>query len=230
MAAPRPALSFASWIVHEEQGLVVVDKPAGVLSQPDSSGAPDLVSLARAHYGRPGIGVMHRLDRNVSGLVLLALDADTARPLSAAFARGEVERRYVAVVRGRPTADALVLDTPLMKDARTNEVRVASPGDPRATEARTEVRVRQRFRAPMGSLAILEVRPVTGRSHQIRVHLAAAGLPIVGDPKYGVRARGVTRPLLHAEAMRIPRPQGEGWIAVERSAPWSEHDLRALRA
>lgn len=228
MGAPLPELDFGAWIVWRDAALCAVDKPAGVLSQGGEGGeGRNLVDLARAFFGaRGGIGVLHRLDRNVSGVVLLALDPRAARGLSEALARGDVEREYVAVVRGTPPADALVLDAPLAKDERTNTVRA---GDlPGAKPARTEVRVLARFRAPLGGCALLDVRPITGRSHQIRVHLAHAGLPIVGDPKYGVPARGVRRPLLHARALRFAHPLGGERVEVVAPPPWRDEDLRTL--
>ncbi|UJR78645.1 Ribosomal large subunit pseudouridine synthase D [Sandaracinus amylolyticus] len=224
--APAPALDFASWIVWRDAHLVAVDKPAGVLSQGGEGGAGvNLVDLARAHLGRGGIGVLHRLDRNVSGVVLLAIDPEAARGLSEQLAKGEVEREYVAIVRGTPSDDALVIDAPLVKDARTNEVRIGAEGKP----ARTEVQVVSRFRAPLGACAALVVRPITGRSHQIRVHLAHVGLPIIGDPKYGVAAQGVRRPLLHARRMRFVHPITREPIEIVAPPPWRADALRALR-
>src|SRR5690349_9055426 len=104
---PSPELDFAGWIVWEDEGLIAVDKPAGVLSQGGEGGAGvNLVDLARAHLGRSGsVGVLHRLDRNVSGVVLLSKDAGAAREMSALFAAHEVERVYRAVVRGTPPSD-----------------------------------------------------------------------------------------------------------------------------
>lgn len=226
--APTPALDLGAWIVWQDAHLLAVDKPAGVLSQGgEGGGGVNLVDLARARFGRGGIGVLHRLDRNVSGLVLLALDREAARGLSAALAAGEVEREYVAVVRGQPAEDALSIDAPLVKDPRTNVVRVGDGEGAKA--ARTEVVVEARFQAPLGRCAVLAVRPITGRSHQIRAHLAHVGLPIVGDPKYGVAAQSVRRPLLHARRMRFVHPISGETVEIVAPPPWRDDALRTLR-
>lgn len=221
---------FEALIVHREPGFLVVDKPAGVLSQPGPERGVDLVTLAKRALGIDRIGVLHRLDRNVSGLVMLADDPEVARVLSAGFAAGAIERSYVAVTRGQPTRDDFSIDRRLAKDERTNTVVVRDEeGDDDAKDARTEVHVRARFSAPLGRLALLEVRPITGRSHQLRVHLASEGLPIVGDPKYGVAARGVRRPLLHAERLRFRHPRTGAPSELVAAAPFALEGLRALR-
>jgi RluA family pseudouridine synthase len=215
----------AGWLVHLDAGLAVVSKPAGLLSQPGPAGEPDLVTLARRHLGDAGSGVLHRLDRNVSGLVLLARSAEVARFLSAQMARGEIVREYVAIVRGRPESERFVIDAPLAKDPHTNVVQVAPEGD----RARTEVEVVERAQGLIGRLVLLRVRPISGRSHQIRVHLAHAGLPIVGDPKYGIPARGLSRPLLHASRITLRDERSGEARSFEATPPFRLDEVRTLR-
>lgn len=231
---PERAFSFAPCIVWQSEGLVLVDKPAGVLSQPGAEG-PNLVDAARAHFGTSSVAVLHRLDRNVSGLVMLATRKSEARAMSEAFARGDVDRRYVAVVRGVPEAET-VIEAWLDKDESKNLVRARDEAELSASEreqfvhARTEVRLEARFSALFGRAAVVEARPITGRSHQIRVHLAHVGLPIVGDPKYGLSVRGIERPLLHAREIRFVHPTTREPIGVRSSEPWSLDEVRVARA
>lgn len=198
----------------------------------------NLVDLARAHLGLSTVGVLHRLDRNVSGLVLIAKDPRAARGVTEQIRKGTVERVYEAVVRGEPPGESLEIDAWLAKDPVTNTVRACSEQELAAlssTEravfkpARTQVRVLERWRAPIGPCARLEVRPITGRSHQIRAHLAYVGLPIIGDPKYGVAARGINRPLLHARAIRFVHPMTGTPVSIETTVPWTREMLRRLR-
>jgi RluA family pseudouridine synthase len=224
--------------VWEDDDLVAVNKPAGVLSQGGEGGAgQNLVDLARAHYGLASMGVLHRLDRNVSGVVLIAKTPRAARGFSMALERGEIKKRYEAVVRGAPERDAFRIDAWLRKNERTNEVEARAARDSADAarlvregfrDALTEVGVLERFRAPMGACARLEVRPITGRSHQIRAHLAHVGLPIVGDPKYGVAARGIARPLLHARTLEFRHPVRGDSVRVDAPVPWTTESLRRL--
>ena len=225
-------------VLWESEGLIAVNKPAGVLSQGGSldgertrggRGDANLVDLAKAHFHVDKAGVLHRLDRNVSGIVLIALQHEVAETMSKAFASGSVERRYEAVVRGRITDDEREINAPLAKDPRTNLVRVTNPEDPQGKASMTKVRVRARFQAPMGRLMELDLWPITGRSHQLRAHLLTIECPIVGDPKYGVPARGVHRPLLHATEIAFVHPRTKEPVRITCAPPWQSDALRLLR-
>lgn len=233
--APAPRLDFAAWILFEDEHLVAVNKPAGVLSQGGEGGAGvNLVDLARKHFDRiEGIGVLHRLDRNVSGVVLLSKTPRAARALTMALAQGDVERIYRAVVLGDPREDHFQIVASLRKNPQTNQVDALAPSDrtapPGYRPAETDVIVLARWRAAVGPCASLDVRPITGRSHQIRVHLAFASLPILGDPKYGVPARNVVRPLLHGRAMHFAHPVTRAAIEIHAPVPWTDDFARSLR-
>ncbi len=222
--AVRPA--FADWILHEDSFLIVVDKPAGILSQGSSDrDALDLVSLAREHTGIAQVGVMHRIDRNVSGLVLISKSPRAARHVLDLFARGRVFREYSAIAlaqmggKWRPSQE-LVIDARLEKDRAHNEVRV-SRGSAAGDAAQTEISIDEID----GRIVSVRARPITGRSHQIRVHLAHVGLPIIGDPKYGVAAGRIRRPLLHACAVRLTHPATRKELSFTSPAPFEVSEV-----
>lgn len=214
-------------ILYEDNHCLVVNKPAGVPSQADESGAESLVDQAarylKERYQKPGnvyVGLVHRLDRTTSGVVLLARTSKAAGRLSAQFREGAVEKTYWAIVEGVPAEAEGTWTDRLEKDRRTNQSRTMDESETGGKEARVAFRVLER----RPDTAWLELRPLTGRSHQLRVQLASRGLPIMGDRKYGAKARlkamdGGSRIALHARSLWFTHPTRGEVIEVEAPAP-----------
>ena len=166
-------------ILFEDDHIIVGNKPAGVLTLPDryDPDAPTMITWLQRHRDR--VYVVHRLDRDTSGLLLVALTADAHQGLSRQFADRHVGKRYLALVGGSPEWVRRTIDLPLRADAdRRHRTRVDRAGGKHAV---THATVVERF----DSHALVEAEPETGRTHQVRVHLAEAGHPIVCDPLYG---------------------------------------------
>jgi len=165
-------------LLLEQPGFVAVDKPAGVPVIPGRDGAADCVrTRLEQQLGRP-VWVVHRLDRDTSGVLLFALDAATHRTLSMAFEGGQVAKRYLALVEGRLEAPVLI-DRPLV-EARKSRMRIAREGE-EGKSAQTLIKPRTVFAAA----TLVEAEPITGRTHQIRVHLQSIGHPLLFDHQYG---------------------------------------------
>lgn len=210
---PGPDGTMHLTVIHEDNHLLAVHKPAGLLVQGDRSGDETLVAAVGAYlkdrYAKPGnayVGLVHRLDRNVSGLVLLARTSKAAGRLSAAFREGRVTKRYLAVVLGAPPAPEGELRSWLAPAGDAQGVtRAATDPFPGAKQALLRYRTAQRH----GGLSLLEIEPVTGRRHQIRAQLALVGCPLLGDVKYGAPERLADRRLgLHALSLEFPHPVG----------------------
>jgi 23S rRNA pseudouridine1911/1915/1917 synthase len=219
-------------VLYEDNHCLVVNKPAGLPSQGNESGDESLVDVAgrylKERYGKPGnvyVGLVHRLDRPTSGVALLARTSKAAARLAAQFREGAVEKVYWAIVEGSPGADDGVWIDRLEKDRRTNASRVVGESEEAGKDARVAFRVLRRW----PGAAKLELRPMTGRSHQLRVQLASRGLPIRGDEKYGAKGRvaasdGGRRIALHARSLSFTHPTRREVIAVEAPVPadWPE--------
>lgn len=218
-------------IVYADEHLAVVSKPAGLVVHP-SPGHPGgtLVNALRSRLGLVGgaadrPGIVHRLDAGTSGLMIVARSADSYDALVAALSAREISRTYLTLVEGRPDTDTMTIDAPIGRSEQHRKKMAVVAG---GKEAVTLVTVVSRFT----STSLVEARPVTGRTHQIRVHLAAAGFPVVGDPVYGrsrtlARTLGLERPFLHAARLSFAHPVTQALIELEDPLP---ADLEAALA
>jgi tRNA pseudouridine32 synthase/23S rRNA pseudouridine746 synthase len=223
-------------VLHRDESVLAVDKPAGRLVIPGrGTDERSLREELEAAHGR--LWVVHRLDRGTSGVLLFARTAEAHRALNLAFDRGEPRKRYLALVRGTPPPERRIEIA--IAPARRGRMRPARPGDERGKRAVTVVRRLEQLPARPwagGALALVEALPETGRTHQIRVHLAAAGFPLAVDPDYGDDAPLVApdgapllaRTPLHAARLEVAHPSGGGTLVVE--APLPEDLARTLAA
>ena len=238
-------------VVHEDEALIVVDKPAGMVVHPAPGASRGTLVAALLHHcagslsGVGGVarpGVVHRIDKDTSGLIVAAKSDRAHAGLAAQFAAHSVERRYLAICRGAPDradprlaglpgvgfeADGtLVIDRPLGRHPVDRKRMAVREGGKRAV---TRARIVERLHGA----ALLECRLETGRTHQIRVHLAHLGHPLLGDPLYARRAeapaaaRGFARQALHAETLGFVHPIGGGRLSFRRPPP---EDMAALLA
>jgi 23S rRNA pseudouridine1911/1915/1917 synthase len=221
---PDPAVPFT--VVHEDPTFVVVDKPAGVVVHPGAgnrhgtlvggllSRYQDIAGLAGQPCDPARPGIVHRIDRGTSGLLVVARTVDAYRSLAAQMAARTVGRRYVALVAGNVEDDRGMVDAPIGRSQRTpTMMAVSASGRP----ARTSYEVLQRTdvlqgrHGPVSAQATLVACSLeTGRTHQIRVHLAAIGHPVFGDDRYGRPPRGLVPPgrlFLHASELAIDHPE-----------------------
>jgi 23S rRNA pseudouridine1911/1915/1917 synthase len=225
-------------VVYEDEDLLVVNKPAGMIVHPaPGHSAGTLVNALLARYpdlavgeaGRPGI--VHRLDRDTSGLIVVAKTGATLKHLRKQFENRIVHKIYLALVHDRPPTTEGIIEAPLGRDPRQRQ-RMAVVAGGRA--ACTHYRLLEN----LGDYSLLEIHPKTGRTHQIRVHLAWMGMPVAGDPVYGSqrlvrRARqdlGLDRQFLHAWRLSFERPAGKGRVELEAALPIDlQQVLRVLR-
>jgi 23S rRNA pseudouridine1911/1915/1917 synthase len=229
---PKPASALTPQDVplvirYEDAALVVVDKPSGVVTHPSKGHESGTLVHGLLAYGIAGgdierPGIVHRLDRDTSGLLVVAKSDRAHRRLQRMMSDRRIERRYLVLVHGA-FPPALTVDRPIGRDKR-NRTRMSTQTD-RPRDARTHFRRVTAY--PRHSL--LEARLDTGRTHQIRVHLEAAGFPVVGDPVYGRRGNelGMTRQFLHAWHLAFLHPETNEPIEVESELP---PDLAAVLA
>ncbi len=237
-APPEPALvpdpGLAVAVVHADDHVVVVDKGAGVVVHPGPGHQggtlvqgllarfPDLAAIGVGDPHRPGI--VHRLDKGTSGLLVVARTPDAYHSLVDQLRRRVVERRYLALTRGRVASRAGVVDAPVGR-ASSDPTRMAVSAGGRP--ARTRFRVLEHLHDP--DVTLLECRLETGRTHQIRVHLASIGHPVVGDERYGQGrpSLAATRPFLHAHRLSFRHPDSGEQVSYSSDLP---ADLQVLLA
>jgi 23S rRNA pseudouridine1911/1915/1917 synthase len=205
-------------IAYEDEHLLVVDKGAGLVVHPARGHREATLSQLLAGSVAGGdperAGIVHRLDRDTSGLLLVSRSEEVHRLLQAALAERRIEREYLALVQGRPPARSGTIEAPIGRDPRMR-TRMAV-GGAHAREARTHFVLE---RALPGT-SLLRVRLDTGRTHQIRVHLQAIGYPVCGDPEYGTPgALGLERQFLHATRVAFDHPLTGQRVQVSSPLP-----------
>jgi 23S rRNA pseudouridine1911/1915/1917 synthase len=206
----------------EDPNLIVLSKPPGLLSQGDVSGEENLVDVLRARFGRHYVGLIHRLDRNTSGLMVVAKRSKAADRLSEQLRDGDLVRKYTAILWGeiKPGPAPLRLEHWLLKNEKTNEVRIVGKNVPGAKQAILHLQPIRTFAHPKsGDLCTLaEFMLETGRGHQIRVQTNALGHPLIGDQKYG-SGKSLTlfpRPALHSCFLSFAHPISKELMTFEQ--------------
>jgi 23S rRNA pseudouridine1911/1915/1917 synthase len=193
-------------VVFEDEHLLVVDKPAGVVVHPARGHREGTLAQALAGRAAGGedaerAGIVHRLDRDTSGLLVVARSEEAHRRLRAALSARRLDREYLALVEGRPPSRSGTIDAPIGRDRR---VRTRMSLD---TDAPREARTHFTIERALPATTLLRVRLDTGRTHQIRVHLQAIGHPVCGDPEYGTPGLlGLRRQFLHAARLAFDHP------------------------
>lgn len=210
-------------ILYEDNHLLVVEKPVNIPVQEDNSGDKDLLNILKEdikiRYEKPGnvyLGLVHRLDRPVGGVMVFAKTSKAASRLSDVIRKDELDRKYLAIVRGVPKKKKATLEHYLYKDAKKNKVYAVSSDRKDAKKAILDYEV---ISSEEG-LSLLLVRLHTGRSHQIRVQLSEFGFPLYGDQKYGQQVNRTGQQIaLWANLLEFPHPTTKELISAQSSPP-----------
>jgi RluA family pseudouridine synthase len=188
-------------ILYEDQHIIIVDKPAGLSVLPDGweKDSEYLVKMLEEQYGK--VFIVHRLDKVTSGVMVFARDAETHRALNMQFESHEAQKTYHAILEGNPRWDEKIAKHPLRSNVGHKHRTMVDDKNGKPSE--TRFRVIKRFE----EAALVEAKPMTGRTHQIRVHAYALGHPLIEDILYGSRDRyGFPRPMLHAQTLSFIHP------------------------
>ncbi len=217
--APDEGTPAEFGVAYEDEHLLVVDKPPGVVVHPARGNRYGTLAQALAGRAAGGdedwrAGIVHRLDKDTSGLLVVAKDDATHRALKELLQAREITREYLALVDGRPPARTGTIDAPIGRDRKVRVRMSTDTDEPR--EARTHFELER----ALPSSSLLRVRLETGRTHQIRVHLQAIGHPVCGDGEYGRAGTfGLTRQFLHATHLRFVHPSGGGEVDIVSPLP-----------
>jgi RluA family pseudouridine synthase len=188
-------------IIYQDPHILVIDKPAGIPVLPDGweQDAPYLVKMLEEEYGK--LWVVHRLDKGTSGVMVFARDAESHRALNTQFENHEAQKAYHAIMEGNPKWDEKVTKYPLR--ANVGKKHRTAVDDKNGKPAETHFRVIKRYQ----DMALVEAKPMTGRTHQIRVHAYVLGHPLLGDVLYSAQETWlITRPALHAQSLLLIHP------------------------
>ena len=188
-------------ILYKDEHIIVINKPAGIPVLPDGweQDAPYLVKTLEEEFGK--VWVIHRLDKGTSGVIVFARDAESHRALNTQFENHEAQKTYHAIVEGNPKWDEKVTKFPLR--ANVGKKHRTAVDDKNGKPAETHFRVIKRYH----EAALIEAKPMTGRTHQIRVHAYALGHPLLGDVLYSAKETWlITRPALHAQTLSLIHP------------------------
>lgn len=207
------ATSLASRIVYEDEGLLVVDKPFGIAVHGGSGVAFGVIEALRQALQKPYLELVHRIDRDTSGLLMVSKKRSTLKRLQDDLREGRIQKTYMAIVKGNVLLDKQLVDAPLLRYELANgerRVRISPEGKP----SQTKIEVLERFKGA----TLVAASPLTGRTHQIRVHGLSIGHPLIGDDKYGhdvaYRGPAAKRLCLHAARLSIP-----GYPVIEAALP-----------
>ncbi len=201
-------------ILYSDNHILVIDKPAGIPVLPDGweQDAPYLVKMLEEEHGK--LFIVHRLDKGTSGVMIFARDAESHRALNIQFENHEAQKTYHAIVEGNPKWDEKVTKFPLR--ANVGKKHRTAVDDKNGKPSETHFRVIKRYQ----DLALVEAKPMTGRTHQIRVHAYALGHPLLGDVLYSAQETWlITRPALHAQSLSLIHPVTNERIKFTASHP-----------
>jgi len=238
VAPPEQIARIGRSVLYEDDRLLVIDKPSGLAVHGGSGLSFGLIEALRQLRPGASLELVHRLDRDTSGCLVISKRRSTLRNLHELIRRGEMEKRYLALILGDLKRERVTVDAPLVKNVLKGGERLVRVDSAEGKPARTVFRRLRRLRLDEGPVTLVEALLLTGRTHQIRVHAAHLGTPLAGDPKYGdfeanrrLKALGLSRLFLHASALSLCADYMSRPLRVESPLPEElERVLAGLQA